>query len=161
MDPWSWTRQRGTFNFNFLPKIRRGSENSTFTAHNPATFSNEKRFFFPSRSLENREKFNVKKKKKKGKTIIILWPRRKIISSLDKSFVELENFQARHEVFFRQFGRSVNCLWSAYSFILFFSCIQSIFTSFCYNETCNFIWLELKFSSTLKFKITLKNILVN
>lgn len=127
MDPWSWTRQRGTFHFNFLPKIRRGSENSTFTAHNPATFSNEKRFFFPSRSLENREKFNVKKKKKKGKTIIILWPRRKIISSLDKSFVELENFQARHEVFFRQFGRSVNCLCSAYSFILFFSCIQSIY----------------------------------
>lgn len=120
-----------------------------------------KKVFFPSRSLENREKFNEKKRKEKGKTIIILWPRRKIISSLDKSFVELENFQARHEVFFRQFGRSVNCLCSAYSFILFFSCIQSIFTSFCYNETCNFIWLELKFSSTLKFKITLKNILAN
>ena len=46
MDPWSWTRQRGAFHFNFLPKIRRGSENSTLTAHKPATFSNEKRFFF-------------------------------------------------------------------------------------------------------------------
>lgn len=60
----------------------------------------KKVFFFLREASKIGRNLMLKKKKKKGKTIIILWPRRKIISSLDKSFVELENFQARHEVFF-------------------------------------------------------------